>query len=71
MYARHNGCGKLAASDLWAGTSADMLSVARNYQLRLTLRQGENPKVIFEGFKKEVSRAASVGDFHAADAYRT
>ena len=42
--------------------------MARNFQLRLTLRQSDRPRVTFDGFKREV-RAPSVGD--AADTHRS
>jgi hypothetical protein len=32
-----------------------MPSVARNFQLKLHMRQSDRPRVIFEGFKRDVS----------------
>ena len=37
-----------------------MRRVARNFQLKLHMRQSDRPRVIFEGFKRDVSGLLSI-----------
>lgn len=53
MFVERFGCGALPLK--LDSTERLMNRVARNFQLRLTMRTPDQPRVTFDGFKREAS----------------